>query len=107
MEERQEMMSKKLGRVCSTFTFNMLGQTIFFTSDPENIKALLATQFGDFELGPLRRAIMGKVLGDGIVSSISIRTRYGTREMLILQPVCSRWRQVVSQPIAASTKFRP
>ncbi|KAF7198095.1 Cytochrome P450 52A12 [Pseudocercospora fuligena] len=66
MEERSNIMSKETGRVCSTFTSYLLGQTIYFTSDPENIKAMLATQFPDFDLGPIRHAIMGEVLGEGI-----------------------------------------
>ncbi|SMR63392.1 unnamed protein product [Zymoseptoria tritici ST99CH_3D1] len=66
MLDRHEMMSKQTGRVCETFRTDLMGQSVFFTSDPENIKAILATQFQDFDLGPVRRAIMGKVLGDGI-----------------------------------------
>lgn len=42
-------------------------QTGYFTSDPKNIQAILATQFADFDLGPVRHKIMGEVLGDGIV----------------------------------------
>ncbi|KAF2207360.1 hypothetical protein CERZMDRAFT_115220 [Cercospora zeae-maydis SCOH1-5] len=64
--ERQNAISAKLGRLVTTFKVNVLGQTVFFTSDPENIKAMLATQFADYDLGPTRHAIMGTVLGDGI-----------------------------------------
>jgi len=39
---------------------------MFFTSDPENLKAMLATQFEDFDLGPVRRGTMLPSLGDGI-----------------------------------------
>jgi hypothetical protein len=70
MLERHELMCKETGRVCETFKTDLLGQAIIFTSDPENIKAMLATKFDDFDLGPIRRAIMGKVLGDGIVSNV-------------------------------------
>lgn len=66
LEDRQRKVSKEAGREVSTFTYNILGQKIFFTSDPKNIQALLATQFNDFALGPVRHAIMGEVLGDGI-----------------------------------------
>ncbi|KJX93137.1 cytochrome p450 like protein [Zymoseptoria brevis] len=64
--ERHEWMTKEHGRVCETFRTGFLGQTIYFTSDPKNIQAMLATQFQDFELGPTRAAVMGGVLGDGI-----------------------------------------
>lgn len=66
MIERQEVMNKLTGRVCSTFRTNVLGQTIYFTSDPKNIQAMLATQFPDFDLGPARRGNMIQTLGDGI-----------------------------------------
>ncbi|KAI6867140.1 cytochrome P450 [Hortaea werneckii] len=64
--EREVVMSKLTGRECSTFKNNLLGQTIYFTSDPKNIQAMLATQFADFDLGPVRRGNMGQTLGDGI-----------------------------------------
>ena len=42
-----------------------IGHTIFVTSDPENIKAILATQFNEFVMG-LRHAQFKPMLGDGI-----------------------------------------
>ena len=41
------------------------GKTVLTTKEPENIKAILATQFNDFSLGT-RQAQMGPLLGDGI-----------------------------------------
>ncbi|KAI5361304.1 putative cytochrome P450 [Septoria linicola] len=66
LAERQKTISEHIGRAVSTFKIYVLGQTLYFTSDPENIKAILATQFADYDLGPVRHAIMGEVLGDGI-----------------------------------------
>lgn len=43
----------------------MLGQYVFWTVDPENIKAVLATQFKDFCLGRRHEALY-PLLGDGI-----------------------------------------
>lgn len=65
--DRQRKMSKLYGRECSTFKFSLLGQDIYFTSDPKNIQAMLATQFNDYYLGPARRNNMIVTLGDGIV----------------------------------------
>lgn len=48
-----------------TFTFDILGQRLITTRDPENIKALLATQFNDFALGD-RHKQFRILLGDGI-----------------------------------------
>ncbi|KAK4497125.1 hypothetical protein PRZ48_011575 [Zasmidium cellare] len=66
LEDRQKKISKEHGREVSTFTYNVMGQKIFFTTDPKNIQALLATQFQDFGVGSTRFSIMGEVLGDGI-----------------------------------------
>jgi len=68
--EREGTMSKIYGREVSTFKFQVLGQTLYFTSDPENIKAMLATQFHDYDLGTARRGNMIRTLGDGIVSAV-------------------------------------
>ena len=48
--KRQDDMSELTGRVCSTFRNDVLGQTMYFTSDPKNIQAMLATQFEDYDL---------------------------------------------------------
>ncbi|MCJ1440384.1 MAG: hypothetical protein MMC23_000867 [Stictis urceolatum] len=39
------------------------------TNDPENLKAILATQFHDFTLGPRRRNIFFPLLGNGIFTA--------------------------------------
>ena len=64
--ERQEIMNKVTNRVCSTFRTYVMGQTVYFTSDPKNIQAMLATQFNDYYFGPARRNNMIATLGDGI-----------------------------------------
>ncbi|KAK6200465.1 cytochrome P450 [Scheffersomyces amazonensis] len=48
-----------------TLTTKAVGIDIIFTKDPENIKAILATQFNDFEFG-LRSAFLYPLLGEGI-----------------------------------------
>jgi hypothetical protein len=49
----------------NTFIQTFLGKDGISTIDPENIKALLATQFNDFSLGTRHREFF-PVLGDGI-----------------------------------------
>lgn len=49
----------------NTFEIRLLGFPIIMTQEPENIKALLATQFNDFSLG-IRHAQFKPLLGDGI-----------------------------------------
>ena len=67
MQYREKLMSEIHGRECSTFKLYLLGQEIFFTSDPKNIQAMLANKFNDWYLGPARRNNMIATLGDGIV----------------------------------------
>lgn len=49
----------------TTFTANLFGRTMVMTIEPENLKALLATQFNDFGLGTRHREFY-PLLGDGI-----------------------------------------
>ncbi len=51
-----------------TFKYSTLGSTNIFTADEKNIQALLASQFNDFELGPVRRGNFKPFLGSGIFS---------------------------------------
>jgi hypothetical protein len=45
MLSRQQTMNEIHGRECSTFQFHLLGQQIYFTSDPKNIQTILANKF--------------------------------------------------------------
>jgi len=47
----------------------VFGTATYNTVDPKNIQALLATQFLDFEIGPLRRGNFFPMLGNGIFTS--------------------------------------
>lgn len=49
----------------TTYLMNILGTKCIFTIEPENIKAVLATQFTDFSFGR-RHEVFGPLLGDGI-----------------------------------------
>lgn len=53
----------------STFRQSSLGKSMILTSDPENVKAILATQFKDFCLGELRYNVFAPLLGRGIFTS--------------------------------------
>jgi cytochrome P450 len=56
--------TKDVGAI--TFKHSTLGSTNVFTADEKNIQALLATQFNDFDLGPIRRGNFFPLLGNGI-----------------------------------------
>jgi hypothetical protein len=45
-----------------------MGQTMFATIDPENVKTILATQFEDFDLGQ-RLALWAPLAGAGIFTT--------------------------------------
>jgi cytochrome P450 len=52
-----------------TVTSRILMQRIVFTHEPENIKAMLATQFSDFGKGEPFRDEWGEFLGDSIFTT--------------------------------------
>lgn len=54
----------RMGRY--TFLVQVLGQSNILTADPENIKAILATQFADFRMGRVRETNLKLVLGRSI-----------------------------------------
>ena len=58
--------SDKIGK---TFHFWVLGDSNFVTSEPENVKAILASSFAVFEHGARRRYGYGPLLGDGIFAA--------------------------------------
>jgi cytochrome P450 len=52
-----------------TFTQLTLGERMILTAETENIKAVLATQFKDFELSPRRKAAFHPIFGHGIFTT--------------------------------------
>jgi hypothetical protein len=53
----------------NTWVQNLLGTDVIVTNEPENLKALLATQFTDFEIGPQRRGNFFPAFGNGIFTT--------------------------------------
>jgi hypothetical protein len=49
-----------------TFETSILGSTVIHTVEPKNIQAMMVTQFGDFELGKMRRGVLFPLIGNGI-----------------------------------------
>jgi cytochrome P450 len=75
-KERVDIANAEQGRTITTFHQNMMGAESFFTIEPRNIQAILATQFKDFGLGERRNGNFAPLLGHGIVSiAISNATR--------------------------------
>jgi len=70
-EKRMTFLSRQHGRYVSTFRMCQAGRENLFTADPENIQAMLATQFKEFGLGDMRRNVAEPVVGHGIVGVFS------------------------------------
>jgi len=67
--ERFEYLCKREGRICHTFQAIIPpGRMAWVTYEPENVKAILATQFKDFGIPRLRILDFFPMLGRGIVS---------------------------------------
>ena len=65
---RKNEMSAKIGRDCKTFRIKYPpGETWFYTFDPKNMQAVLATQFQDFQQPAARVGAFEPLLGLGIV----------------------------------------
>lgn len=60
-----EFITQKYNEYGWTFEQSVLGRSGISTIEPENLKALLATQFNDFCLGTREREF-GPLLGQGI-----------------------------------------
>ncbi len=62
-------VQEREGRECTTFQVAFPpGVSHFFTFDPRNLQAILATQFKDFQIPTARLAGFRQLLGQGIVS---------------------------------------
>lgn len=65
---RKKEMSEKIGRECKTFRIKYPpGDTWYYTFDPKNLQAVLATQFHDFQQPAARVGAFEPLLGLGIV----------------------------------------
>lgn len=65
-----DMWCRRYSTVGTTFeSASVSMDQIIFTIDPENIKAVLATDFKTFDLGDRRRRLMGPLIGTGIFTS--------------------------------------
>ena len=49
-----------------TFSYWLLGQRIYVTADPENVKTIFSSSFETFEHGPTRQAAGRPLVGNGI-----------------------------------------
>ncbi|EER24493.1 hypothetical protein D8B26_005181 [Coccidioides posadasii str. Silveira] len=72
-KEEHVFLQKNLERydeLGDTYTSDMFGRTYIDTRDPENIKAILSTQFEQFSLGDSRLDAFYPMLGEGIFTHV-------------------------------------
>lgn len=60
------LLQKNVEQYGITFKYSIMNTSSLFTVDPKNIKAILATQFDDFDLGSMRIGAFWPMLGKGI-----------------------------------------
>ncbi|KAI6093440.1 cytochrome P450 [Hypoxylon rubiginosum] len=65
----QNLHDNLFSKYGNSFSMLVMGQPILLTNDPRNLQAILATQFGDFEIGTRRRDVMADLLGVGIFNA--------------------------------------
>ena len=72
--DRKNEMSTKIGRDCKTFRIKYPpGETWYYTFDPKNLQAVLATQFRDFQQPGPKVGAFEALLGLGIVRYYVLR----------------------------------
>ena len=59
---------KRFDEIGDTYSAITMGRPVILTREPENVKAILATNFKDFGIGA-RYKVMGALLGKGIFTS--------------------------------------
>lgn len=65
-----EMIKRRYARVgATTWSSRLPGQVFLQTIEPENVKAMLATQFKDFELPRIRKNAFAPIFGHGIFTT--------------------------------------
>lgn len=64
-----EVMYERFLSVGFTYSLRLGGETAITTIEPENVQAMLAHKFGDFDLGWKRRRAFASLIGDGIFAA--------------------------------------
>jgi cytochrome P450 len=63
-EKRYLLFSRQaFDKYGATYICNLLGRTVLFTADPQNFKAVLSSQFAEFDAGPQRAKAFKQLFG--------------------------------------------
>ena len=80
-------LKQRFEQMGDTYSVTIAGNKMVHTIDPENIKAFLATQFDDFDVGWQRRRAMAPTMGEILLSADGARWH---RYRAMLRPAFSR-----------------
>jgi len=61
-----EVMGRNFAAYGKTFEATLMGTTVIYTMDPQNIQTVTALEFDKFGVEPLRKAASSKWMGNGI-----------------------------------------
>ena len=70
-----------------TFQSNLFGKTEVFTAEPQNLQAILATDFENFGVEPMRLFVFEPLIGKGIITTDGA---HWAHSRALLQPIFSR-----------------
>ncbi|KAL8882950.1 MAG: hypothetical protein Q9198_000126 [Flavoplaca austrocitrina] len=82
-----DRMQSRFQRVGNTYSAKLAGQRITFTVEPENIKAIFADQFNDFDIGYIRRRAIEPSIGDMLLTADGSRWH---QQRAMLRPAFNR-----------------
>ncbi|KAL8723367.1 MAG: hypothetical protein Q9181_007300 [Wetmoreana brouardii] len=76
-----EKYTQRFRRLGTTYYFRFLWRRVIMTSEPENIKSILATDFKSYSVGEERKKGLRPILGDGIFTTDGAAWQH-SRELL-------------------------
>ena len=80
-------LKQRFEQIGNTYSVTIAGNKMVYTIEPENIKAVFATQFDDFDVGWQRRRAMAPTMGEFLLTADGIRWHH---YRAMLRPVFSR-----------------
>ena len=80
-------LKQRFEQTGNTYSVTLAGNTMIYTIEPENIKAVFSTQFDDFDVGWQRRRAMAPTMGEFLLNADGARWHH---YRAMLRPAFSR-----------------
>ena len=84
---RNLSLKEQLDSYGYTFQSNLFGKIEVFTAEPQNLQAILATEFEDFGVEPMRLFVFEPLIGKGIMTTDGA---HWAHSRALLQPIFSK-----------------